>query len=230
MPNYIMDHVELEDLMTFLLAQKGQSEAESEIEYKQAVQQWDAGKKLPWEKGITPTEEHDPALCDDGICHAGRAACHRLEGFESDMGYAVEKRKDASFDSSYEEPRGLKSCSPKKFMVQQIVKAIEANAQEIDKRIVTASVQTAFSKKSRNVHPRASKPYYSNFRFASRAKDAAFQKRLLKAAATADQKRRLERTYAMAGKSPHRILMMYVQEYGLGTPHRPAAQLVGRIP
>jgi len=50
MPNYKMDHQEVQDLMTFLLAQKaGNSQAVSAQDYKSSILSWEAGRKLPWE-------------------------------------------------------------------------------------------------------------------------------------------------------------------------------------
>ena len=52
MPNFGLDHVEIEDLMTFLLGQKGPTRSVSQTEYKLAVQEWEAGRKMAWEKAI----------------------------------------------------------------------------------------------------------------------------------------------------------------------------------
>ena len=59
MPNFMLDHVDVEDLMTFLLGQKGKTKSVSQTEYKLAVQDWEAGRKMPWEKPISPSEIHD---------------------------------------------------------------------------------------------------------------------------------------------------------------------------
>ena len=48
MPNYQMDHEELEDTMTFLLGQKGTNQIISPTEYKIAISEWEAGRKSPW--------------------------------------------------------------------------------------------------------------------------------------------------------------------------------------
>ena len=215
MPNYALDHVELEDLMTFLLAQNGQSKAVSEIDYKSSVQQWDAGKKLPWEKAISPSEERDLRYSMTVFATQGCAACHRLEGFESNIGYAVEKQKGASFDTIYDEKMWFQKLFPEESRGTAIVKAIEANGDEIDKRIVDGVRTDGILEEIEKVQPESVESLYSNFRFASRAKDAAFQE-ALKAASTGESKEKVKKDYATWKDRVHKVLLMYVQEYGLG--------------
>ncbi|MFI5344649.1 MAG: c-type cytochrome, partial [Chlamydiales bacterium] len=59
MPNMRLDHVELQDLMTFLLAQKGSNRAVAQTAYQEDLQAWESGKKLPWEKPVPPAQIYD---------------------------------------------------------------------------------------------------------------------------------------------------------------------------
>ena len=53
MPNYRLDHEELEDLVTFVLGQRTGKKI-SDMEYKQLVEDWEAGRrKQSWEQPVT---------------------------------------------------------------------------------------------------------------------------------------------------------------------------------
>lgn len=193
MPNYRMDHHEVEDLLTFMLAQTGENKAVSPIEYKSAIQAWENGKKLPWEKSLTPTEVLNLNDSMTVFATEGCAACHRLRGFTSDVGFAIEKDKKVDFDRLYQEKEWFRGLIPEMIVGSELAAVIEKHADEIDKRIVSnvrdKTILNAIEEKS----PETIESYYSNFRFASRIKqDEAWKERL------------------------HRVLMMYIQEYGLG--------------
>lgn len=204
MPNYALDHVELEDLMTFLLAQRGASKSVSDTEYKTAIQRWEQGGKLPWEKAITPTEVRDLKYSMTVFATEGCAACHRLEGFESNVGFAIEKQKDPGFDALYKEKSWFKELFPEEIRGSDIVKAIDAHAAEIDSRIVDGVRKDSLLEEIEAFYPDTVEALYSNFRFASRAKNHL----LSKPSDHEDLKKWKERV--------HRLLMLYVQEYGLG--------------
>ncbi len=204
MPNYALDHVELEDLMTFLLAQRGGSKSVSDTEYKMAIQKWEQGGKLPWEKAITPTEMHDLRYSMIVFATEGCAACHRLEGFESDVGYAVEKKGKPSFDELYKEKQWFTRLFPEEIRGTEIVKAVDAHAAEIDARLVNGVRKDSILEEIEWLYPETIEALYSNFRFASRAKNRQLSK-------NEDQQ-----ALQQWKERIHRILMMYVQEYGLG--------------
>ena len=94
MPNFKLDHLELEALMAFLLAQTGETKTEGEITRKSSPANWEAGKKKPWEEPISPAKMHSLDYAMEVYATEGCAACHRLKGFKSDVGFAVEKGKD----------------------------------------------------------------------------------------------------------------------------------------
>ena len=58
MPNMNLDHPELEDLTTFLVGQKGKPKSVSKVAIAFRLS-WEAGKKLPSEKPLPPSELHD---------------------------------------------------------------------------------------------------------------------------------------------------------------------------
>lgn len=198
MPNFRLDHAELEPLMAFLMAQTGQRKAESEVGHKIAVQQWEAGNKLPWEEPIPPAKMHDLDYSMTVFATEGCAACHRLNGYKSNVGFAVEKGKEElPFDVLYKEQQWFNELFPEEIESAQLVAAIEKNQEEIDRRIVDGVREGAILEKIEKSHPEAVESLYSNFRFALRAKNH-----------TGEAKEWKERV--------RRVLMLFVQQYGLG--------------
>lgn len=193
MPNYKMDHRELEDLLTFILAQTGENKAVSPIEYRSAIQAWESGKKLPWEKSLPPNEIFDLDRAMTIFATEGCAACHRLRGFTSDVGFAVEKDQSVSLETLYQEKEWFRRLVPETILGSELITVMEQHGEEIDKRIAHNIHQEAILNKIEKESPETIESFYTNFRFASRAKDeAAWKERL------------------------HHVLMMYIQEYGLG--------------
>lgn len=193
MPNYRFDHQELENLMTFLLAQKGQPKSISDTAYQIKIQQWEAGKKMPWEEPLTPVQMHDVRFAMTLFATQGCAACHRLKGFESDVGFAIEKEKP-DFDKLYEEREWFKRLIPEMIVGSELVKALEAHADEIDTHIVADVRKGSIIEEIEKKFPDQIEALYMPFRYASRAKngDKIWQERL------------------------YRVLMVFIQEYGLG--------------
>ncbi|MFC2049279.1 c-type cytochrome, partial [Chlamydiota bacterium] len=83
MPNFRLDHDELADLMTFVMAQKGGTKAVSQIDYKIELTQWEKGKKMPWEKPVAPSMIDNVRAGQIVFASEGCAACHKLQGFET---------------------------------------------------------------------------------------------------------------------------------------------------
>src|SRR5262249_48413470 len=96
-----------------------------------------------------------------------------------------------------------------------IVAAIEKHAEEIDKRIVhnvrTGSILEELDEK----YPEAIEALYSNFRFVSRAKNHKYMEMAENAKDPNMKKEAMEKLKSWQDRV-HRVLMMYVQEYGLG--------------
>lgn len=215
MPNFVLDHAELEDLMTFLLGQKGATAAVSQTEYKRAVKEWEAGKKMGWEKPIPSSDIHDLRYGMTVFATQGCAACHRLKGFEANVGYAVEKTGHPAFDALYQEHSWFQNLFPEELLGSTLVSILEKHAIDIDQRIVNNVRQGSILDELEENYPETIEALYANFRFASRAKNHEYQAAIAKAA-TPEEKLQAESELKTWQDRVKRVLMMYVQEYGLG--------------
>ena len=191
MPNYRLDHEELQDLMTFLLAQRGGSKVVSNTRYKMDIQEWEGGKKMPWEKPIEPDQIHDVRFAMTVFAEQGCAACHRLKGFESNVGYQKGEQGDTAW---------FKGLIPEMITGVTLVKVLEKRGDEIDQRIINGVRTGSILEEIDQKIPGQIESLYTPFKFAARAKD-----NLVDEKAKAAWKDRV-----------HRVLMMFVQEYGLG--------------
>lgn len=201
MPNYGLDHEELEDLVTFLLAQRGPSKLLSSADYKKAIMEWDAGKKLPWELPTTPAEMHDVNYGLTIFATEGCAACHRLQGFSSDVGFAIEK-KEPDFDQLYQAEQWFARTIPETISGSDLVSVLKAKAEEIDSQIVDGVRSGSIIEKIEESHPGNLESFYSNFKYAMRARNHELKDNPEELKAW---KERVRRT-----------LMMYVTQYGYG--------------
>lgn len=205
MPNMSLDHDELEALVTFLLAQRGKSNATSNYQYEVWVKNWESGRKMPWEKPLSPEKIHDLRNSMTIFATEGCASCHRLHGFESNVGFNIESDgKKPDFDTLYKEKEWFESLFPETISGSQIVKVIEKHAEEIDKRIVDNVRKDSILEEIDESHPQAIESLYSNFKYASRAKNYEYTQQ--------NNLTKLDEWKARV----RRVLMMYVQEYGLG--------------
>ncbi len=196
MPNYRLDHEELADLMTFLLAQTGRRKGVSEVEYERQVKEWESMVKMPWEKPIARSELDDLGEGMRVFAEQGCAACHRVKGYTSSVGFALEKQKP-SFEALYEEKRWFQDLFPETVVGSQIVKLAESRGEELDRRIVEGVHGKGVLEQ---LDPRLMLSFYTPFHFAMRAKDHELQGDAKKA-----WKERIDR-----------LLMMFIQEYGFG--------------
>lgn len=223
MPNMRLDHEELEDLMAFLLAQKGSNKAVAEQSYKTSLQSWEAGRKLSWEKPIPPAQMFDVNYGMTIFATEGCASCHRLAGFESNVGFQIEKEKH-SYDELQAEHQWFRKLFPELIRIGQydeelpgstLVSLIEKNADEIDRHIIGDVRIDSLLEQIDHNHPEAIESLYSTFKYASRAKDHTYEELLKK---EKDPKKRVEIEAEKAAwkERVHRVLMIYIQEYGLG--------------
>lgn len=85
MPNFRFDHEEIEDLMTYLCAQKGGKKPHtSSFEYQAAKKRWEQGQDLlPWEKPLEGADRFNLDLGYEIFATEGCAACHRVLGFDT---------------------------------------------------------------------------------------------------------------------------------------------------
>lgn len=217
MPNTRLDHAELEPLMTFLLAQRGLNDSQSKSEYKRALADWEGGKQLPWEKPITPEQIYDLRYSMTVFATEGCASCHRLKGFESDVGYRVEKEKNGKvdFETLYNEREWFTRLFPEDLQGSELVHILDTHAKEIDQHILDGVRQGSILEEISQNFPESIEAFYTNFRFASRAKNHYFEE--LSAKETdPNKKKEIEDQFSAYKKRLHRVLMIYIQEYGLG--------------
>lgn len=157
MPNFRLDHEELEALMTYLLGQSSKNKTLSDPERKRMLAAWDAGKKLPWEMPVREVKDLKYGMKVFAV--EGCASCHRLKGYESNVGFKEEK-----------ESKWFEGLFPETIVGSQIVQVIEKNQKEIDEKIVDNVRKDSILEEIENEHPGAIEALYSNFKFAARAK------------------------------------------------------------
>lgn len=216
MPNYRLDHEELEDLLTYLLGQTGENKSVSESTYKTFISNWEMGRKLPWEEPIPPAKLHDLRFSMTVFATQGCAACHRLLGFESDVGYSVEKdNPKPAYETLFKEKEWFKKLFPEDVLGSQIVSAIEKNASEIDKRISNDVRKGSLLEEIDEKYPGQIEALYSPFKYAERAKNHHFQERL---ASEKDSKKKEEIKKELDHWKARikMVLKIFIQEYGLG--------------
>lgn len=223
MPNMRLDHVELQDLMTFLLAQKGGNRAIAETAYIADQQAWEAGRKLPWEKPVTPTQMYDINYAMTVFATEGCASCHRLQGYASDVGFSIEK-SSPSIDEIYDKQNWFKQLFPEVIHIynydeelpgSQIAAKIEENAKEIDEWIAADVRKNSLLEEIDRKHPQVIESLYSNFRYASRAKNHYYEN-LIANEHDPEKITQFKKEWEAWKERVHRVLMMYIQTYGLG--------------
>ncbi len=74
---------------------------------------------------VPPSKIHDLRYGMTVFATEGCAACHRLKGFQSNVGFAIEKDKEPTFDEMYRERNWFTSLFPEEALGSQIVKTIE---------------------------------------------------------------------------------------------------------
>lgn len=216
MPNFRLDHDELEDLVTFLLGQTGEYKAKSGSGYKVAVQEWEAGRKLPWEEPISPAQMLDVRFAMTVFATQGCAACHRLKGFESNVGFTIQKEGNKpDYESLRNEHVWFSKLFPEEIAGSDIVKVIDKNASEIDKHIADNIRKGSILEEIDQSHPELIEALYTNFKFANRAKNHYYSQ-LAEAEKDPAKKAEINRMHQEWQARVKRILMMYIQEYGLG--------------
>ena len=161
MPNMKLDHEELEALVTYLLAQTGKSKTISDTSRKIAIQEWELGKKLPWEKPVTEKQIHSLHYGMTVFALEGCASCHQLSGYESNIGFKTDSPSNEQW---------FKDLFPENILGSQIIAAIEKNAQAIDQKIGTVR-KDSILEEIEAAQPGIIESLYSNFKYALRAKN-----------------------------------------------------------
>jgi len=204
MPNFRLDHEDVEALMTYLLAQKGKKQNQSEIEYQVQISNWEQGKKTSLEKAPDAFLVHDLHYGKQVFAEEGCAACHRLKGFETSAGYANKENASDWFTELF----------PEEIEGSQIVSALEKYGEQIDKNLVDIGKNFLLDELEKKT-PSFLFSYYSNFAFAKRAKDSYFDKQLEASKSKEDnlKAKELQRSWEAQVLL---VLKMYIQEYGFG--------------
>lgn len=214
MPNFRLDHEEVEDLMTYLMSQRGENLAVSEVDRRVHMRAWDAGEKLSWEKPLVAADIQDLRSSMITFGTEGCASCHRLKGFESNTGFSVEVG-DVSFETLWKERQWFRELFPEDSIGSQIVSTIERHGEEIDRRIQNDVRSNSVLEEIDAQIGHGVESYYANFKYALRAKNKHFAD-LLASAEDAEQRAAIRANQEAWRDRVRRVMMAYVQEYGLG--------------
>ena len=200
MPNFKLDHEEVENLVTFLMAQTGKDKASSPIEKKLAIKEWEAGKKTELEKAISPDSINNLSASMKTFAVEGCASCHKLKGFKSNTGFTIEA-SNPSFEEIYKERQWFQNLFPEDATGTSIVSTIEKNKGVISKKLKNNVREGSLIEKIEKEHPEILEGFYSNFKFAFRAKNHTFKNE--------NEKEEWAHVVSL-------VLKQYIQEYGLG--------------
>lgn len=220
MPNMRLDHIELQDLMTFLLAQKGSNHAISKTSYRSQLQAWEGGRKMEWEKPVSPEKIYDTRYGMTLFATEGCAACHRLEGFDSSVGFKASEKEGSLFENE----QWFRNLFPEvvhyrtydeELPGSELAERIEKNQDEIDRRIVLDAGKKGLLEEIDEKYPETIESFYSPFRYAERVKDGDYKK-AIESATSAEEKNRLEEGWKSWKERVRRVLLAYIKVYGLG--------------
>lgn len=223
MPNMRLDHEELQDLMIFLLSQKGLNKAESPTTYHANIQAWESGKKMSWEEPLNPIEMTDLRSSMEIFASEGCAACHRLEGFDSNVGFKIEK-DSPSPQQLYDEQEWFKGLFPEVISLGRhdeqlsgsaLLMKIEQNKEEIDAKIIANAREKGILEEIEAKYPELIESFYSSFRHASRGKNKHYES-LLAQEKNSEKAAFIQGQWSEWKERVHRVLMMYIQTYGFG--------------
>lgn len=215
MPNFRLDHPELEALMCFMLGQKGRPRVLSQVDYDTGISLWESGQKLPWEQSVELSKVHDLHYGMALFATEGCAACHRLKGYESSVGFSIEKGRQPTFDELYQERDWFSNAIPEDTTGSQIAKIVQDRAQEFDQHIVDGVREPAILEELEARHPGLLESFYSPFGYALRAYDHRYEQQLA-AAKTPEEAQQALTALNDYRARVNRVLKMFIQEYGLG--------------
>lgn len=214
MPNFKLDHEEVEALMAFLLSQTGESNVRSSVQRKTWVKAWEGGEKVEWEKPLAPYKIKDLRASMKIFAVEGCASCHQLKGFESNVGFAVDKQ-GASFKEKYDEEKWFQHLFPQYTSGGQIVEALDSQKDEIDRRIIDGVQQNGILEEIEEEYPGVIEGFFTPFKFALRAKNDTYHK-LIEESKSEEEKEKYKQELLNYQARVRRVLMTYIQVYGLG--------------
>lgn len=214
MPNFRMDHDDIEKLMVFLMAQKGSSAKVSKMNQAQFKKGWESGLKNIWEEPINPAEMDDLSFGMDSFASEGCSSCHRIKGFKSNVGFAIEKTKANPINLLSERDQ-FRSLFPEGIIGSDIVAQLDQHHEYLNLHLSVDVRSDSILEKILKKHPELIEGIYTNFKFASRAKNAYYKDKLINAGSEGEKKD------VLANQKEWRtlvrnVLMVYIQEYGFG--------------
>ena len=166
MPNMLLDHEELQDLMTYLLAQKGKKLADSDVGRKTLLKAWDAGEKTSIERAIPPEEIHDLNAGMMTFALQGCASCHRLEGYTSEVGFKADGPKEI-----YDQEHWFRETIPEDVGSRELVNILKEKGFEIDRHIFHNIRPPSILEEIEAEDPELLLGFFAPFRFSLRADD-----------------------------------------------------------
>ena len=188
MPNMVLDHEELQDLMTYLLAQKGKKASESDVGRKTLLKAWDSGERTAIEKPIPAEDIYNLNAGMKTFALQGCASCHRLEGYTSEVGFKSNGQKEM-----YEQEHWFRDTIPEDVGSREFVNILKEKGEEIDERLVHGVRPFSILEEIEAEDPQLLPGFFAPFRFALRQdSDPQWQDRV------------------------HRVMKGYYQVYGLG--------------
>jgi mono/diheme cytochrome c family protein len=146
----------------------------------------------------------------------GCDSCHRFTGFDSNVGFKIEKETTPpSFTALQEEKEWFSKLIPEQIRGSTLAKVVEAHADEIDARIADDVRKNGLLEEIEKSHPKLIESFYTPFKFAARAKNAHF-KELMDAEKDPAKKDGIAKKANAWKKRIHDLMFIYAQEYGLG--------------
>ncbi|MDR3625100.1 MAG: c-type cytochrome [Chlamydiales bacterium] len=214
MPTFRLDQEDVQDLMSFLLAQKGlPSKAISTVDQQVSLKDWEVGEKFSWESAVSPLDVLDLNYAMTVFATEGCASCHKLQGFEGDISFSNEKKQE-----QISEWKWFRNLFPEQITGYQLVETIEKYENEIDRRLVKNTKNGTLLETLQQNHPKLIETFYSNFQYAMRAKNDFYSK------STGEKARDALNAWK---NRVHNVLIMYIQTYGFGRDVAPALNWSG---
>lgn len=155
MPTFNFDHVEVEKIMTFLMAQRQKDQTMGAMQKTRSQSAWLAGGKKPWEEAVSV--DLDNALYS--FATEGCAACHKLDAFE-----------ESKPTMTAAELAWFRKTFPEELKGSELAAAITANADAVRKnlRVSLADTSNKVLADLLGSSPDTIPSFYTAFHFAER--------------------------------------------------------------
>lgn len=201
MPNFHLDHEDLEVLMTFVMGQKGKRQMVSDVEYAIQVREWNQGALNEWEKPIPAYKIYNLQQGKTIFAKEGCASCHRIKGYTTSAELADQDR-DWFFDTFDEQADGFDIIALVKEHQNRLLNGVTEKAEHDLVELLEEDPNLLYS-------------YYTPFQFAKRARNYEFENQLDNAVSD-EEKQSIEKDRRKWNQAIDLLLQLYTQEYGLG--------------